>query len=170
MESKHYTPEIEEFHVGFEYEVFQKAPEMPEGEWLSFMPIETEDKWYKLTYPDSFLGYNLDKIFRTYKDIRVKYLDKEDIESLGFKPESYIPNCFTEDDEGQKGWILTLSETDEIFLHVTEDREVFIGQQHVYSEVTGNWTFFPLFNGTIKNKSEFKKLLKQLNIPYEEKP
>ena len=57
----YYTPEISEFHVGFEYEVFDKLHNI----------------WNK---ENNFFLQQGD-----FKDeIRVKYLDQFDIESLGF--------------------------------------------------------------------------------------
>lgn len=82
MVSKYYIPHIDEFHIGFEYEIFQKGDTTDE-KWLSLMPIETEDKWYKATYPDPYLGYRLDKMKDHYQ-MRTKYLDADDIISLGF--------------------------------------------------------------------------------------
>ena len=69
MESKYYTPSIEEFYVGFEYEV-----NYGENDW------QKECLWAKpevVTLP-----------YMNLENIRVKYLDKEDIESLGFEQES----------------------------------------------------------------------------------
>ena len=62
--SEYYTPEIEEFHVGFECEYKEPDEEAFESDELT-----ERDVAYLLAYPDR---------------ARVKYLDKEDIESLGF--------------------------------------------------------------------------------------
>jgi hypothetical protein len=64
-ENKYYTPEIEEFHVGFEYE------EKPKG---SIEYAYTPNVWIK--------EYHLKHLF-TRITPRVKHLDREDIESLG---------------------------------------------------------------------------------------
>ena len=65
MKDKYYTPEIEEFHVGFEYEVnYGKDRWVKEG--LHYAP-------QVVTLP-----------YKNLENIRVKHLDREDIESLGF--------------------------------------------------------------------------------------
>ena len=68
MENKYYTPEIEEFYVGFKYERGNKATE------------GNSTKWYKEKITSA---QEIVDIF-CCEEIRVKYLDKEDIESLGF--------------------------------------------------------------------------------------
>ena len=155
MESKYYTPKIEEFCVGFEYEVFQEAPKTPKEKFLSFMPIETEDKWYKFRYPDFFLGYNLDKIFKTYKDIRVKYLDREDIESLNWC--SVIPsNVKDKNNYVVDYWVTDLYEDCFQLLKIDD-----IKYQISFGNPEKNKV---LFEGIILNKSELKKIMQQLNI------
>ena len=67
----HYVPKIEEFHVGFEYELLDYGGNMKGKEWREDIitlveDIENAREWLR----DG--------------EIRVKYLDKEDIESFGF--------------------------------------------------------------------------------------
>jgi hypothetical protein len=159
---KYYTPSLDEFYVGFEYEVV-----LPQ--------------WYIQEFRNTIVGTNedLDAINNCIKlnRIFVKYLDKEDIEELGFVLE-YIPNCYTEDDEIQLGHSLRIDEDTSILLHCIFSKntlkdgvltpcniiQVGITRQHVYNKNTGNWEITHLFLGEIKNKSELKKLLKQLGI------
>lgn len=128
--SKYYTPKISEFYVGFEYERFVTKRNTSE-----------EDCWDKINMSVNYLI--LDEIDDEIivGDIRVKYLDKDDIESLGFKEESnnffklrdseYISlDSFVED----KGWFLTYGEEEDHYG----------------------------FSGWLKNKSELKILLKKL--------
>lgn len=63
---KYYTPDISEFHVGFEYE----AKDPITKQWIK-MSVDAEYK----TNPLWFASVN---------DTRVKYLDQEDIKSFGF--------------------------------------------------------------------------------------
>lgn len=96
-QEKYYTPSIEEFHVGFEYE-FQLCVE-----WNNEKDdFEDEGEWVKRIYnggvillEETLREYDVYKEGkRTFLDaidyykesgwIRVKYLDKEDIESLGW--------------------------------------------------------------------------------------
>jgi hypothetical protein len=140
---KYYTPEIEEFHVGFEYEIYE--------DW------DTDDKksWHKQVYSNiTSNAERLEYVGGDMKKFRVKYLDKEDIESLGFKYFKTHPGTTTLEFEGDKCDITFDSEFSKywnITITHTED---------------GDFTYF---HGFIKNKSELKKLLKQLNIEHNDK-
>ena len=124
MENKYYPPEIEEFHEGFSHEY--------KG------PLDT--KWhkedFKLKGPNANFSW-----FLTEGHFRVKFLDREDIESLGFVN---IPdtNAF---DKGE----YQINFQDYILCNFVE----------VYDDASRL-----VFQGTIKNKSELKVLLKQLGI------
>lgn len=124
---KYYTPEIEEFHIGFEYE------------WLNEDSI-----WIKECSPTEISEEGFDE--QTY-GLRVKYLDKEDIESFGFIKDyerASGPVWYRD------GWQL---KSDGINIYELRN----INKEYIFK-----------FYGIIKNKSELKKLLKQLNI-YETK-
>lgn len=134
---RYYTPEIEEFHVGFECEINHKVRDgSGDRTW------EKEIVKFSQPYMD-FLKYLFDK---EPENIRVKHLDREDIESLGFELRTtsygvyYMLGvlCRLENDY-KKDWIISRHE----------------GERNPMSI---------LFNGSIKNKSEFKKLLVQLDI------
>lgn len=93
MENKKYfTPNIEDFHIGYQYEIFQKGKPYDINV-MHFMPQPEEDTWVKMTYPDAFLGYNLKRMFEIYQ-IRVPYLTKEQIEAEGWE---YVKNTNTVD-------------------------------------------------------------------------
>ena len=127
METKYYTPTIEEFNHNFEYleredgDVFSKQV-------FDFMDLDV-----------------IDDQIREDK-IRVKHLDREDIESLGWKiraddnrdlriPEYTIARWYFKTYSGG-------------FCTIYDDTAV---DQYC-------------FRGNIKNKSELKKLMQQLNI------
>lgn len=140
MENKYYTPSIEEFHYGFEFErneahrVYYK-PNMPvEYKWVS-------KKWDEHQIR---LGNLKCEIFG--KNIRVKYLDKEDIEKSGF-----IFNWEEGDTSvyDKKDFTLTYTRAETNSLLIIKDNRMSNGK---------------IFVGKIKNKSELSKLLKQLNI------
>lgn len=133
-ENKYYTPQIEEFHVGFEYEL--KADD---GGWCySNVPQEI--------------------VSRCINDnrCRVKYLDKEDIQSLG--------------------WIhdVNMSEFDFDSFYIEpgiDNKKRFIqyglnnyknGQIYLEKVIDCGCNEIELLN--IKNKSELKKLMQQLSI------
>lgn len=149
---KYYTPQIEEFRVGFEYEVLQKGVK-PDPNCMYLQEPNPNDEWFKYKFPDPFLGYHLDKMFKTY-NIRVKYLDSSDIESLRFKE---IPITLPYFPEGMKEYLLNgckirFCEGKSNVGILVEDLERGIDKWNV------------VFYGTVKNISEFKVLVKQLGI------
>lgn len=165
MSNKYYTPEIEEFHVGFEYEFhgmttggldivdFSKDP-------IEIKTISKPNKkiWSKESiYRDDCALYNrsfksLEGLIKT-KQIRVKYLDKEDIESLKFKQNLHEHKLvkFPVFEKECKYGILKL-------YFATEIKDIRI------SIINSNRSETNIFIGECKNKSELIKLLKQLNI------
>ena len=128
--SKYYTPEIEEFHIGFEYE------------WKCY---STETDWTKSMCDKSMNP--LDTDCQRINKYRVKYLDEEDIESLGFT--RLLANIYTLKDKVKGPIRLQYFENDN-YLAV------------FYPEYSNTGT--QLFQGVIKNKSELIRLLKQLEI------
>jgi hypothetical protein len=131
--SKYYTPELEEFHVGFEYEAL-----------VDYYKQEFE----KFTIDDTD---SLRSICSTWdrgevEYWRVKYLDREDIESLGF-----------ESSGSEHYFRKRVGTTSEFSIH-REGTSLLIE----YTEVFRDPEVETIFKGTIKNKSELKKLLKQL--------
>lgn len=130
MTDKYYTPTIEEFRVGFEYE--------------SQDLCLNETCWVKEKYQGEELRtYLTDELER--KEIRVKQLDKEDIESLGF---TFIKeNIFKKETEIHKYELLFYN-----------NQLTTINVNNV-KETMGGYFF-----GTIKNKSELQIILKQLTI------
>lgn len=138
MEEKYYIPDISEFHIGFEYEILQKAG-IVDDKCFTFMPVSVEDEWFKFKYPDPYLGYRLDLLFK--KEIRVKYLDSEDIISLGFNfsHDVYVKNC-----------------GDRLLSLVIKDDKIRI------CEMSNSDKYKVLFYGKIKNKSELKDILEKI--------
>lgn len=126
MENKYYVPDISEFHVGFEYE------------WL----CTAGNKWLKKVYKEGiFLEESLE-------NCRVKYLDKEDIESLGFE------------EIGQEDYYLN-GDLDNWRIERLYDKD----KNYFYRiEKEDRGDIEQIFFVYIKNKSELKKLLKQLGI------
>ncbi len=130
--NKYYTPEIEEFHVGFEYE-------------------EKDIEWEKAVCGTYDAG-DFDALGDVSREgnIRVKHLDREDIESLGF---NHIGAMWFESEE----------------LNCRIRKWTGLGVD-VYSD----WSRVELdgdhpnnhrnFSGAIKNKSELKRILKQIGV------
>ena len=134
MRDKYYTPEIEEFHVGFEYEMF-----FPNG------------KYHKQTFGDKITHLELeefkDDLMKVAHAIsRVKHLDKEDIESLGF---NHIGSLwFRDKDDDYRATKVRKWKNNELDIYINDSIEDVL-----------------VFRGTIKNKSELKTVLKQIGHP-----
>lgn len=136
MENKYYTPTIEEFHVGFEYEIYIISHPR-NGKASLWIPIKIQEEDDLITDHNTLsLQGNIDGKF-----CRVKHLDREDIESLGWKQEIKTRN--------------DLYFFDRYFLNFKD--EITITDSYVLGTKE-------LFNGKIKNKSELKKLMNQIGI------
>jgi hypothetical protein len=128
-ENKYYTPDLHEFCLDFEY-LFR----------ISLgLPYES----YKLTEYAS-----LEKINEALQSdlVKVKYLDKEDIEAEGFK--------FINEDERR------------LIFRKDSDSHRFKTIELLFNPVN-NWVLIYKggnFAGTIKNKSELKRILKMIGV------
>lgn len=183
MENKYYTPTIDEFYEGFEFELGLETTEFKVRMSEEGYPVRCSDKqttteWIPKKYEMSdflikkyqvseYQGIICDNeeiieitamhTLQHYLDIeriRVKYLDEQDIKSLGFIQSEAIPHWFeikSKKHIGSYRLIYTVIE-DINWIGVTIDyfHEDFKDQ---------------LVRGIIiKNKSELKRLLNQLNI------
>jgi len=149
MIDKYYTPSIEEFHVGFEYQYKVKTSGS------SFVFAKDHIYLWIDDYIKSgdILSFRLD-------EIRVKYLNKEDIESLGFIKQDYQYQNNLEFKYGdiwktnsKSGWLHFNTDTKILKITSLDSGSNIDGPNHSVK-----------FNGFIKNKSELKVLLKQLEI------
>ena len=127
MENKYYLPKIEELHIGFECEIDQSE-------------INKNFKWCEYVIGTDYENITIARaVSEVNKNgIRVKYLDRQDIESFGFKLFENMPSRFH----------YNKYELDVDYLNV------------IRIEYDCNY----IFKGRIKNKSELKKLLIQLEI------
>lgn len=145
-EKKYYTPKIEDFHVGFEFEY----------------KVTGEKGWVKTLLKDEDLeaedpgGWGWDSTIAFYhrllrdNNVRVKHLDKEDIESLGFIYRRIVNDIYEEYTPIEYN---TLPSTGNIILRNTKSNEVIC-----FKKLNNK------FEGNIKNKSELKKVLKMIEI------
>jgi len=123
MTNKYYIPTIEEFHIGFECEANYNNKMM--------IPITMQGVGQEV------VDYHKQNVYR------VKYLDKEDIESLGF----------------------TVAKNDPYWYDYKNSRFYLYKDNPIskYWTISDEESQFG-FTGSIKNISELKVLLKQLNI------
>lgn len=151
MENKYYIPAIDEFYVGFEFEIkdpyyegrenFQKC--IIKDDSTLFFPnaVDIFDLEYSYEHLLSNISYDIGM-----GNIRVKYLDREDIESLGWKllRENNVFTVFTKTFAGNIYYLK---------LHSVDLGRVIIEYSTgVHIDIV------------TKNKSELKKLFSQLGI------
>ena len=169
---KYYTPDLSEFRIGFKYEYFVQEPNFdywamcifPQSDSTFNMRLNLSKR--KESEPiDTFIlreyitdPTNREREWDTTKDIgwvinnvqntRVKYLDREDIESCGLKYNKthggLNEDCF---DFSDKEHYMDY-DYDEHYCRIAMSGE---------GDVTR-------FSGTIKNISELKQIMKMLNI------
>jgi len=174
--NKYYTPDISEFHVGFEYEGITNRDGKTYLESIICIPSTFKD----LRIDDGTLcGIECKgEVLGT----RVKYLDKSDIESLGFKilKESSLNDerhtCITYDIvhswphlvEGYKlvlehQFSETYDKNDNKLDTYASSIKIIVRkiEENTIEDIKERWRYFM---GEIKNKSELKVLLKQLGI------
>jgi len=179
MENKFYVPQMEEFHVGFEYERASYGGKLLPG-------TSVTKEWIKDTLVADL--YDINDILDIYNegkqstDIRVKYLDKQDIEELGFKKtfkNQWIgwEDYYSGDVSGEYGYFLYVTLHFPRWYHKPkrlEDRffkvimhRYFVTDEDETTSIEDNINKGEselVYKGTIKNKSELKRLLVQLGI------
>ena len=126
-DNKYYTPEIIEFHVEFEYEAWD---------------VKSDENWIKHIVPEK--GY----VKHPHEEIRVKHLDREDIESLGFKHEdkNEFLSHYVKNDSIRIFW----NKNNPSFLSISEGSHVLDLRDR--------------FRGIIKNKSVLIQVLKMIGV------
>ena len=162
MKDKYYTPEISEFHVGFEYEVIP-----PVG--IGVINFNEPNEKSKITWAINFekfiygfepilLEMSIGVLRNAIKEqkIRVKYLDDDDIKSLGW----------THDQTTKDGADFYMGKDDYLgdyyALYCHNDCLRFDDD---YTKVKIHIMHGEkLFEGVVKNKSELKRLMVQLGI------
>lgn len=169
MENRYYTPKIEEFYIGFEYETYDMSNGgfviWDPNDWaVSFMKEPDNHMWYhtELRFPRMPIDTapNLIQIQQRINEnrIRVKYLDKIDLAQIGFNiihEEKkaygyYIQAKLNYEDNGSP------RELDLWYSHLKDKENIYLSMKS--NHFNGNCKVY------IKNKSELKKLLEQMDI------
>lgn len=155
---KYYTPELEELHFGFVYEILLN------GEWKENTLEPCRTAYLQTDLDPKNINDAVDAIKSAV--VRVKYLDREDIEECGWVPAN----------EEQKKKYASLLIGGNVFVLIIDGdirKEcllqhgsgyvlIHVGIEKALRGYGHNMNIS--FSGTIKNKSELKKLMKQLNI------
>lgn len=133
--NKYYVPDISELYIGFEYQQFSHL----------------KGKWDNLELDLSHFMTILDEESCDWDEhnIRVKYLDFSDIESLGFRLVKIHPGTTSHEFETKDSrYMITFDPNFSTGWNIT-----------ILDEVD-----FIFFYGYIKNKSELSKILKQIGV------
>jgi hypothetical protein len=143
MENKYFTPDIEDFYVGYEFETKMY------GE---------DDTWVKCIYSkptDELFCKDSDDNIWVNDSLRVPYLTKEQIEAEGWKQEFVYP---------QGASIM-------IFGKLNKGYELMLPAEDHYIVITKVWTLFDdqvkrddIFKGECKDINTFRKITKLLKI------
>jgi hypothetical protein len=139
MENKYYIPEISEFHDGFNYEFY-----------IAGSNTEYEPKTFTLL--DSLMIKGIYQRELEEGWLRVKYLDQTDIEECCWKKHTEYPNCFI-----NYNYFFNVIGNN---VYVIQPKDLALHQDKIDCALTSAI----LFQGTIKNKSELKKVMNMLMI------
>lgn len=152
-DNKYYVPELDDIHTGLEYEYLNSK-----GEW-----IKSDDFSNEYDY-ECNPHYEIEKGIDN-KKIRVKYLDRDDIEEEGFIKNMESP---------MKLWTMKGYEEFDDCMYFKGERTPgavgIIRLDHkdgivsIYKRINENEALTTLFRGKIKNKSELKRIIKMISI------
>lgn len=141
-ESKYYTPKIEDFHVGFQFEeiIFGSNNEWTKVTMTSFK--DSYDTKYGVSYPEGYIQARY---------IRVKFLDREDIESLGWNIYDDNQHAYSFEEEFYMEFMETPNGNVSIYRLSLECHYCGHGKRCV-------------FEGRVKNISDMKKVMEMVGI------
>ena len=168
-QQKYYTPKIEDLHVGFECEKMDQSLIASEFEntiesQLIGVDYKTDKnklyKPHKITAQEIY-NYSLNPhIFAM--EVRVKYLDRQDIEEVGF---DFNGQMEFESKEWGYCWEHSIDHTEgkEKYYTLYIDNGIVNIIYCEYINLVGRSEIIK-FQGTIKNKSELKKVLQMIGV------
>ena len=166
MKKKYYTPSREEFRIDFEYE----------SKHFIGNPFANEElkktNWYDKCIINNFNDLSLVDSAINENRLRVKSLDREDIESLRFEKliKKDIPKCFyplLDDIEKINSFFQLNSSKIDITWYLQKYHSEYNNTSiKIIKEerFKGNYYNDTIFDGNIKNKSELIVILKQIGI------
>jgi hypothetical protein len=158
---KYYKPDFSELFIGFEFEycpdVFKK-----DSDGNSIYVKHIFDGRHS-TFPIHSLGrlYYIDELFNSTL-VRVKKLDKEDIESLGFILNDYVYKSYSgiyDPEDDLTGYEYHLYQ--DSFISTIYRYSISFGKPEIPYVGDGGC----IFKGVVKNKSELIRVLKSIGVP-----
>lgn len=147
-----YTPEISEFHVGFEFEISisrARSADNVTSEWCPVILDKGNGTHSDLALAEYMRGTFSKRNTDLNNSVRVKHLDREDIESLGFKITASESKPYGEYLQGK------LNGMELWFAHL-KGKTPYISLKS--SHYNGNMKVY------LKNKSELKRILRQIGV------
>ena len=148
-QSKYYTPDIQEFKIGFECEFFNN---MQDKQWNKVICDQDHIAIAYTCFEEGTKEWE-DDISQTF---RVKYLDDKDIEECGF-------TCLEVPEASDRKW-----SNEYVFVHKTMSNRYLRYNIVTHGMLIDNnrnmENHIRWFDGKVNNKSELKVLLKQLGI------
>lgn len=152
FEPEYYTPEPDEFYLGFEYEEFIDSPDM-----LSINPEKFDRYWKKMIWDGSDF-FSILELKIKYKDIRVRKISGEDIRKCGF---TYVTAEFscpsaTYYNDGDY-WLEHIEYSPKKDNERKHEIKLYKHYKNYKNLIRNNEV---LFYGKINNISELKKILK----------
>lgn len=169
MENKYYTPKIEEFHPGFIFDLYTKdgywdaTDKSKEKVWVG----EVISKWRENLEFNELSYYNFGSIENAIRDklVRVKYLDKEDIEKEGWKEGTHPKHDLSVFGKDFFTFIKPYKDPmgahNEVFIYFNPKTK-WLSMSHYNKESLEGEML--RFSGCVKNISEFRKLMKMINV------
>ena len=154
--NKYYVPEISEFHIGFEY-YMPILRETKDGYLESEQLLHT---WTERCHMPNLFDVNYENggkitVISVPDCLKVKYLDRGDVESLGFVYDE--KNDLYKKEIDYDHCVIHQYYDNNILLHLNKNNIVDIHNGGQYEDNHGVTLI-------IKNKSELKKALKQLGL------
>ena len=149
IDKKFYVPNISEFYIGFEYEWSEFGRKI----WIDEIADQDDVLLAYSSYeetPDEYIN-----------EYRVKYLDREDIESFGFKCNTFSESKFMYGKFADE-FSIKIKHNDFFIKYFYDDNHLIIAVHN--NEMMDSGEESILFNGVVKNKSELKVILKQVRI------
>ena len=161
-DKNYYIPKIEELHPGMEIEMFYQKGKLnlTDGK-VEFIASEPEKKWHKEIISTSekdtyFWNHPIGKLAEIIdkKLLRIKHLDKDDFNSLGWKSTLRLEGKV---DYKEFSDYKNIRENDIKLLYMEQSKHVLI---YVIDGIEAQ----TIVAGTIQNISELKVIIKQLEI------
>lgn len=147
MNDKFYVPLIEEFHVGFEYEVLSLESDLEACVFIYDKEVVNKD-------------INIEGLNQSISinKIKVKYLDKEDILECGWV---IVVQSYKTMEEGE---ITYFRYKQYELIKETKDFNTYKEIKYQIKYVNSNTDYYNVYYGEVKNKSILKQLMNNLNI------